>query len=70
MKSADLKDRLTTIATKVRLISFAAMGLKEIGTLGDGDTQGIIDLAARIERELLELADETHPDGTVIPFGG
>jgi len=68
MKSADLKDRLTTIATKVRLLSFAARGLKEI--VGDGDMQGIIDLAARIERELLELADETHPDGTVIPFGG
>jgi hypothetical protein len=58
MKSADLKDRLTTIAAEARLLSFAAMGLQEIGSIGDGDIQGIIDLADRIKRELVELADD------------
>jgi hypothetical protein len=55
------RERLTEIAAQARLISLAATGLDRIGTIDNGDMQGIIDLADRIERELSELADEVHP---------
>jgi hypothetical protein len=56
-----LHDRLTAIAAQARLISLAALGLNELGSVGGGDTRGIIDAADRIERELVLLADEVHP---------
>src|SRR6476646_9601466 len=55
-----LRDRLTMIAAEARLISIAATGLNENGTLGDGDLTGVVDLADRIERQLIEIADEVH----------
>lgn len=51
-----LRDRLTMIAAQARLISLAA----ENGTLGDGDLTGVVNLADRIERQLIEIADEVH----------
>jgi methyl-accepting chemotaxis protein len=58
---SELSNRLTNIAAQARLISLAATEIHHIGAIGDGDMQGIIDLADRIERELSELADEVHP---------
>ena len=60
-QSNELSIQLTKIAAQARLISLAATGLQHIGAIGDGDMQGIIDLADQIERELSELADELHP---------
>jgi len=54
-----LRDRLTMIAAQARLISLAAEN-------GDGDLTGVVNLADRIERQLIEIADEVHhgePDG-------
>ena len=53
-----LRDRLTMIAAQARLISLAATGLNENGSLGDGDLTGIVELADRIEQQLIEIADE------------
>ena len=58
---SELSNQLTKIAAQARLISLAASEIHHIGTISDGDMQGIIDLADRIERELSELADEVHP---------
>jgi len=51
-----LRDRLTMIAAQARLISLAA----ENGTLGDGDLTGVVELADRIEQQLIEIADEIN----------
>jgi len=48
------------IATQARLISLAATGLNENGTLGDGDLTGVVELADRIEQQLIEIADEVN----------
>lgn len=55
-----LRDRLTMIAAQARLISLSATGLNENGTLDDGDLTGVIELADRIERQLIEIADEIN----------
>jgi len=55
-----LRDRLTMIAARARLISLAAAGLNENGTLGDGDLTGVVELADRIEQQLIEIADEIN----------
>ena len=60
-QTSELSNQLTKIAAQARLISLAATGLQHIRVIGDGDMQGIIDLADRIERELSELAAEVHP---------
>ena len=60
-QTSELSIQLTKIAAQVRLISLAATGLQHNRVIGDGDMQGIIDLADRIERELNELADEIQP---------
>jgi hypothetical protein len=49
----ELRDRLTMIAAQARLISLAATGLNENGTLGDGDLTGVVELADRIEQQLI-----------------
>ena len=46
----ELRDRLTMIAAQARL---AATGLNENGTLGDGDLTGVVELADRIEQQLI-----------------
>jgi len=51
-----LRDRLTMIAAQARLISLAA----ENGTVGDGDLTGVVELADRIEQQLIEIADEIN----------
>ena len=48
------------IAAQARLISLAATGLNENGTLGDGDLTGVVELADRIEQQLIEIADEVN----------
>jgi hypothetical protein len=53
-----LRDRLTMIAAQARLISLAATGLNKNGTLGDGDLTGVVELADRIEQQLIDIADE------------
>ena len=55
-----LRDRLTMIAAEARLISLAATGLNENGTLCDGDLTGVVKLADRIERQLIETADQLN----------
>jgi hypothetical protein len=60
-QSSELSIQLTKIAAQARLISLAATGLQHVRGIGDGDVQGIIDLANRIESELNEIADEVHP---------
>jgi len=60
MSSTKIADRLTMIAAQARLISLAATRLNESGTLGDGDLTGVVELADRIERQLIEIADETN----------
>jgi hypothetical protein len=60
-QSNELSIQLTKIAAQARLISLAATGLQHVRGIGDGDVQGIIDLANRIESELNEIADEVHP---------
>jgi hypothetical protein len=55
-----LRDRLTMIAAQARLISLAATGLNENGTLGDGDLTGVVELADHIEQQLIEIADEVN----------
>ena len=55
-----LRDRLTMIAAQARLISLAATGLNESGTLGDCDLTGVVELADRIEQQLIEIADEVN----------
>jgi hypothetical protein len=55
-----LRDRLTMIAAQARLISLAATGLNENGALGDGDLTGVVELADRIEQQLIEIADEVN----------
>ena len=47
---SELSNQLTKIAAQARLISLAATEIHHIGAIGDGDMQGIIDLADRIER--------------------
>ena len=49
----ELRDRLTMIAAQARLISLAATGLNENWTLGDGDLTGVVELADRIEQQLI-----------------
>jgi hypothetical protein len=48
------------IAAEARLISLAATGLNESGTLGDCDLTGVVELADRIEQQLIEIADEVN----------
>ena len=55
-----LRDRLTMIAAEARLISLVATGLNESGTLGDCDLTGVVELADRIEQQLIEIADEVN----------
>jgi hypothetical protein len=48
------------IAAQARLISLAATGFKENGTLGEGDLTRVVDLADRIEQQLIDIADEIN----------
>jgi hypothetical protein len=54
-------DQLNKIAADARLIGLAALGLSEIGNIGEDDMNGIINLADRIQNELVHLAKEIHP---------
>jgi len=60
MSSTKIADRLTMIAAQARLISLAATGLQENGTRGDGDLTGVVELADRIEQQLIGIADEIN----------
>jgi hypothetical protein len=52
-----LRDRLTMIAAQARLISIAATALNEKESY-DSELTGVVELADRIERQLVEIADE------------
>jgi hypothetical protein len=54
----NLRDRVKEIAARVRLIGLAARGFEVADSIGEGDMQGVIDLAERLERELVEIANE------------
>jgi hypothetical protein len=55
-----LRDRLTMIAAQARLISLAATSLDENVTLGGGDLTRVVELADRIEQQLIDIADELN----------